>query len=117
LFEALKTVMSGGIFVPELASGGVGSAAAGGHSATEAPLARPSLSGYGLTPRQTEVLGLLLQGKPNKIIARELDVSVDTVKDHVAAVLRALKVTTRTQAVLVVGRMGNVFPGPWRQPD
>jgi DNA-binding NarL/FixJ family response regulator len=59
----------------------------------------------GLTPRQTDVLALLLKGLPNKLIARELNVSVDTVKDHVAAVLRALGVSSRTQAVLVVSRM------------
>lgn len=59
----------------------------------------------GLTPRQTDVLALLLKGLPNKLIARELNVSVDTIKDHVAAVLRALGVNSRTQAVLVVSRM------------
>ena len=51
------------------------------------------------------MLALLLQGKPNKMIARELGVSVDTVKDHVAAVLRALRVDSRTQAVLAVSQM------------
>ena len=46
-----------------------------------------------------------MQGKPNKLIARELNLSVETVKDHVAAVLRALNVTSRTQAVLAVSQM------------
>jgi DNA-binding NarL/FixJ family response regulator len=64
-----------------------------------------SLASVGLTPRQGDVLGLLLQGKPNKLIARELNVSVETVKDHVAAVLRALGVNSRTQAVLAVSQM------------
>ena len=59
----------------------------------------------GLTPRQTEVLALLLKGLPNKLIARELNVSTETVKDHVAAVLRALNVNSRTQAVLAVSAM------------
>jgi DNA-binding NarL/FixJ family response regulator len=63
------------------------------------------MASLGLTPRQTDVLALLLKGLPNKLIARELNVSVDTVKDHVAAVLRALGVNSRTQAVLVVSRM------------
>ena len=119
LFEALRSVMQGGIFIPDAKTGGAiaarrerATAAAGAEAGT-----RPAHPGFGLTPRQTEVLGLLLQGKPNKLIARELNVSVDTVKDHVAAVLRALKVTTRTQAVLAVGRMGNTIPGPWRQPE
>jgi DNA-binding NarL/FixJ family response regulator len=59
----------------------------------------------GLTPRQLEVLRLLLQGQPNKLIARELGLSVETIKDHVAAVLRALGVNSRTQAVLAVNQM------------
>ena len=67
--------------------------------------AADSLRAIGLTPRQGDVLGLLLQGKPNKLIARELNVSVETVKDHVAAVLRALGVSSRTQAVLAVSQM------------
>ena len=65
----------------------------------------PSLADVGLTPRQTEVLSLLLQGLPNKLIARQLNLSVETVKDHVAAVLRALGVSSRTQAVLAVSQM------------
>ena len=65
----------------------------------------PSIDDIGLTPRQAEVLGLLLQALPNKLIARQLNLSVETVKDHVAAVLRALGVNTRTQAVLVVSQM------------
>jgi DNA-binding NarL/FixJ family response regulator len=63
------------------------------------------LADLGLTPRQTEVLALLLKGQPNKLIARELNLSVETVKDHVAAVLRTLGVSSRTQAVLAVSQM------------
>ena len=91
--------------------GGVG--LAGGAAAGT----RASLATLGITPRQTDVLLLLLKGLPNKLIARELNVSVDTIKDHVAAVLRALGVVSRTQAVLVVGRLmqqgaaGSLAPG------
>ena len=74
-------------------------------SANEAAAASPAFTGLGLTPRQAEVLSLLLQGLPNKMIARHLSVSVETVKDHVAAVLRALNVSSRTQAVLAVSQM------------
>ncbi len=118
LFEALRSVMSGGIYIPDAKAGGAVAARRerAAAAASEAGT-RPAHPGFGLTPRQAEVLALLLQGKPNKLIARELEVSVDTVKDHVAAVLRALKVTTRTQAVLAVGRMGNTIPGPWRPPE
>ena len=65
----------------------------------------PSLADVGLTPRQSEVLSLLLKGLPNKLIAREMNLSVETIKDHVAAVLRALGVSSRTQAVLAVSQM------------
>jgi DNA-binding NarL/FixJ family response regulator len=132
LIEALSLVMQGGLFVPPQMLG-----------LTELPRqsdsdtvpqvmrllaenARPeahqsravSLDSIGLTPRQTEVLALLLQGLPNKLIARQLNVSVETVKDHVAAVLRALNVSSRTQAVLAVSQMTQgagipgVRPGP-----
>ena len=77
-----------------------------GH-AMHAPAPRPAaaLAAFRLTPRQTDVLALLLQGKPNKLIARDLNLSVETVKDHVAAVLRTLNVSSRTQAVLAVSQM------------
>jgi DNA-binding NarL/FixJ family response regulator len=78
----------------------------------------PTLADVGLTPRQTEVLSLLLQGLPNKLIARQLNLSVETVKDHVAAVLRALGVSSRTQAVLAVSQMtqGQGVAFAWRLP-
>lgn len=107
LFEALRAVMRGGVFVPSVEDGapagdGHGHGAPGvGEPGPEAP----PLSTYKLTPRQTDVLGLLLRGQSNKLIARELNLSVETVKDHVAAVLRALGVNSRTQAVLAVSRM------------
>ncbi len=81
---------------------GAGSAAAPASPPGPPPGPPP---GLGLTPRQTDVLGLLLEGLPNKLIARQLNVSVETVKDHVAAVLRALGVNSRTQAVLAVNRL------------
>lgn len=118
LFEALTMVMQGGIYVPPMT---MGSEAPGPkpegdtvpsylaivreQAAAGEPHPAPTLATIGLTPRQTDVLGLLLQGKPNKLIARELNLSVETVKDHVAAVLRALNVSSRTQAVLAVSQM------------
>lgn len=55
-----------------------------------------------LTPRQTIILFELIQGKPNKVIARDLHISGETVKKHVSAVLRVLGVSNRTQAAFVV---------------
>jgi DNA-binding NarL/FixJ family response regulator len=78
---------------------------------------QPPLASLGLTPRQTDVLALLLQGKPNKLIARDLNLSVETVKDHVAAVLRTLNVSSRTQAVLAVSQMSQKGGlNAWRNP-
>ncbi len=119
LREALSMVMNGGLYVPPMMLGlldqprGSSAAAPAAHAprspgehARGAPYQQvPTLESVGLTPRQTDVLNLLLQGKPNKLIARELNVSVETVKDHVAAVLRALNVSSRTQAVLAVSQM------------
>jgi DNA-binding NarL/FixJ family response regulator len=131
LHAALALVLSGGVYIPQallglmqlqaLPAGGSAPAAAPAPAGstvlqpmpdpsappptTLADQPRLSMATLGLTPRQTDVLSLLLKGLPNKLIARELNVSVDTVKDHVAAVLRALGVSSRTQAVLVVSRM------------
>ncbi len=118
LFEALHLVMQGGIYVPPMTLGSErpGPKPEGDtvpsylsivreQAQSGEPQAQQALATLALTPRQSDVLGLLLQGKPNKLIARELGLSVETVKDHVAAVLRALNVTSRTQAVLAVSQM------------
>jgi DNA-binding NarL/FixJ family response regulator len=60
----------------------------------------------GLTPRQADVLALMLKGHSNKLIARKLDISESTVKVHVSAVLQSLNVTTRTQALIAAMDMG-----------
>ncbi len=59
-----------------------------------------------LTERQIDVLDLILQGMPNKLICRQLQLAEGTVKVHVSAVLRALGVRNRTQAVIAAGKMG-----------
>jgi DNA-binding NarL/FixJ family response regulator len=59
----------------------------------------------GFTPRQLEVLRLLRQGKPNKIIAYELDVEESTVKVHVRHIMRKLKATNRTHAVVLANQL------------
>jgi DNA-binding NarL/FixJ family response regulator len=63
-------------------------------------------SELGLTARQSDVLRLLVQGKPNKLICRDLRLSEGTVKVHVSAILRQLRVRTRTQAVAELARRG-----------
>jgi len=124
LFEALQQVMSGGVYVPPMSMGADNQAHLSGSpytqvqkEASEAAFQTvPSLVQLGLTPRQSDVLTLLLKGQPNKLIARELGLSVETVKDHVAAVLRALGVSSRTQAVIAVSQIlqkqgGGLAPG------
>lgn len=64
-----------------------------------------------LTPRQRQVLDLLGQGKSNKEIGQTLGLTEGTVKLHVSAVLRALKVNNRTQAVLVAARAAHLTNG------
>ena len=124
LLKALEMVVSGGIYLPptimrstalanEDASWRLHGSASSGVTApredTDAVIAR-----LGLTRRQSEVLSLLLRGQSNKLIARALNLSVETIKDHVAAVLRTLKVSSRTQAVLVVSEMSS-SGAAWRQ--
>jgi DNA-binding NarL/FixJ family response regulator len=65
----------------------------------------------GLTERQSQVLALLVQGKPNKLICRQLNLAEGTVKIHVTAILKALGVANRTQAVIAVGKLGLKLPG------
>ncbi|MBV9891335.1 MAG: response regulator transcription factor [Rhizobacter sp.] len=120
LREALRVVMQGGIYVPPMTMGEDVIPAAGERrgapAATELghPGRADALAQFKLTPRQTDVLGLLLRGQSNKLIARELDLSVETVKDHVAAVLRALGVNSRTQAVLAVSQLSSQGAiAPW----
>jgi DNA-binding NarL/FixJ family response regulator len=113
LVDALRLVMAGGIYVPAMHLGSSqGPASRSASPAPAIPAAEmatyqvtPSFEELGLTPRQADVLTQLLQGKPNKEIARRLGLSVETVKDHVQAVLRALGVSSRTQAVLAVSQM------------
>jgi DNA-binding CsgD family transcriptional regulator len=59
-----------------------------------------------LTPRQLEVLSLLCEGLPNKLICRRLNIATGTVKVHISCILRELGVTSRLQAVVAARRCG-----------
>lgn len=59
-----------------------------------------------LTPRQCEVLDLLCQGKSNKLIARQLNLSENTVRVHVQAILSFLQVMNRAEAAFAARRLG-----------
>jgi len=71
----------------------------------EVPAAPPRAALATLTPRQRGVLELLVQGKSNKAIARDLDLGEGTVKVHMAALFRSLGVRTRTAAAVAGGRL------------
>jgi DNA-binding NarL/FixJ family response regulator len=107
MLQALRLVLSGGIYVPAAAIGGGDAAGAPRVAAAPAPQPqRTSPRDLGLTERQAEVLGCILQGLPNKLICRRLELAEGTVKIHVAAILRALNVHNRTQAVIEASRLG-----------
>lgn len=95
LGHALRQVIDGDVYLPEdlcveLQGNGV----------------HLSPDELGLTARQSDVLKLLVQGKPNKLICRELKLSEGTVKVHVSAILKQLRVHSRTQAVAELARRG-----------
>jgi DNA-binding NarL/FixJ family response regulator len=96
MLGALRLVLGGGRYIPIEALPGEG-------TTTPAP---KSLAELGLTERQLQVLALIAQGKSNKHICRELGLAEATVKIHVTAVLRALKVNSRAQAIVAVNRLG-----------
>jgi two-component system nitrate/nitrite response regulator NarL len=60
----------------------------------------------GLSEREREIMGCLVHGKSNKVIARQLGITEATVKVHLKAVLRKLNVSNRTQAALWAVRNG-----------
>ena len=83
----------------------------GEYAAPEAQLddnGQPLLVPEHLTPRQCEVLDLLCQGMSNKLIARRLSLSENTVRGHVQAILGFLEVSSRSEAVFAARRRGLV---------
>lgn len=108
MLSAFKLIFSGGIYVPpEILTRPAPSMPARSSSRP------PSAAELGLTGRQMEVLALMMQGKSNKGICRTLDLAEPTVKNHVTAILKALKVTNRTEAVIAAGALG---VGPQTDP-
>ncbi len=134
LVSALKLIMAGGVYVPPEvlrretrgphrpigseratampaaappgfatdAAGGAG--VDGGSDTLEA--GRGPAGTLGLTGRQVDVLLLLMEGKSNKQIGRELDLAEATVKVHVRSILRSLDASSRTEAVVAASRLG-----------
>lgn len=95
LLRAIRCVLDGGVYgtLPQA------SALTNGPDAQKTPVTE-------LTQRQELVLQGLLDGRPNRDIARDLYVSEETVKTHVASILRYFNVQNRTQAVIAANRAG-----------
>ena len=116
LLGALRLVLAGGVYIPPEILGSAApstrspAAAPAGQQPASAP--RPSPADLGLTERQVDVLALMMQGKSNKLICRALDLAEPTVKNHVSAILKALQVSNRTEAVLAVAAFGWELPKP-----
>lgn len=92
MIQALRLVLTRGVYLPPTALDGVP--------------AKVSAVLPGLTPRQMDVMRCVIRGMPNKVIAREIDVSEATVKAHLTAVFQALGARNRTEAVYVAAKLG-----------
>lgn len=109
MLSALRLVLAGGVYLPPAflersARPGTASVA-------------PTLESLGLTARQRDVLRLLGEGQSNKEIAQALGLVEGTVKLHVSAILKALNVDNRTQAVIAAARLlGITRPPPAASP-
>jgi DNA-binding NarL/FixJ family response regulator len=90
LFQCIREVHAGRAFLPP---------------AVAAKLAE-RLPTEELTPREVEVLRLLAEGKPNKLIGADLTITEVTVKSHVQSLFKKLNVLSRTEAIAVANRRG-----------
>lgn len=101
LVSALRLILAGGIYIPP-------DVLIDSRIAKSAPAPSPerrSPAALGLTPRQIDVLELMMQGKSNKLICRALDLAEPTVKNHVSAIFKALGVANRTEAALAAAEL------------
>lgn len=94
LLRAVRVVLGGGVHTPQMpATNGRRTGA-------------PASERFGLTNAQSRVLELLAQGRTNREIAELLGLSEGTVKVHMSAIFRALNVSNRAQALVVISRHG-----------
>lgn len=100
MLKAVRVVMEGGVYSPLAALPESGRRRGGGVPVQER---------FGLTAAQTRVMELLAQGKTNREIADLLGLSEGTIKVHMSAIFRALNVSNRAQALVVMARHGNRF--------
>lgn len=101
LVKALGIMLAGGVYLPPMV----------GRTMASPALAEAVAS---LSPRQMDCLLKLVQGKPNKAIARELDIAESTIKTHLAAAFKALGVNNRAEATFKAAELG-LLPTPARR--
>jgi len=106
LIQALRLVLARGVYLPRAVLDSRSAPAPAASPQADSAAARL----LGLTPRQADVLRCVIQGKPNKIIARELDISEGTVKAHLSSVMHALGAHNRTEAVYAAAKLGLRLP-------
>ena len=98
LLESVREVLAGGELAPVPFTPG---------SVAHSPIGAVSdAKELGLSRRRTEVLSLMVHGKSNREIAELLGLAEGTIKVHLTAIFKALKVTSRTQAMVVAARHG-----------
>jgi DNA-binding NarL/FixJ family response regulator len=107
ILNALRLVIGGGIYVPPELLARDAPPLSTQHIARPRIAEAPTLR---MTERQLEVLSLMMEGKNNKTICRLLNLAEPTVKNHVTAILKALNVTNRTEAVITANKLGWEFP-------
>jgi DNA-binding NarL/FixJ family response regulator len=100
LVAALKLILAGGVYLPQAALNGSSQQLASANDEEDGE--RNAL----LSERQTDVLMKAIQGKPNKVIAREMNIAEGTVKTHLSAAFKALGVHNRTEAVFAAAKLG-----------
>jgi len=103
---ALRLVIAGGRYMPPMVQSAAPSLGSPGGSAHRNPLACVD----SLTLRERAVLDLLTKGKPNKLIAHDLSMSLSTAKVHVHNIIRKLKVNNRTEAVIAASKLTVTSP-------
>lgn len=104
--NALRLVFSGGRYFPDQVFFTLAEDVSTPPDAAQSGVQPAEGRAVELSPRQREVLSLILRGRSNKEIARDLDISLGTVKNHVAAILHAFNVNSRAKAALAAIRHG-----------
>lgn len=110
LISAVRFILAGGIYIPLEAMMAMPEEERPAYATPSRPSGSMVTSqtprDVGLTTRQIDVLRQLLEGKSNKQICRDMNLAMGTVKGHVAAILVALKVNSRAEAIAAAMKMG-----------